>query len=807
MTEILENVIQHAEMPMLALRGLTVFPSMVLHFDVGRAKSVKALEKCMLEDQTVFLVTQKDIRVEDPAEDDLYEIGTVSKVRQMFKLPGDNVRLIVEGIYRARLVKIVESEEYFEAYVEEVRETESERSAKRREALIREAQKAFDDYAEAAPRMTHEVMMNVISATETGYLADYIAQNISIKHTEKQEVLELRDKTKRLEKVCAILYRETELLELEGDIQTKVREQIVKHQRDYFLREQLRAIQNELGETGDPRGDNDRYINDILALQLPKEEEEKLLREASRLAGMHPGSAEAAVIRTYLDACLEVPWHKVTKDKLDIARVSKRLDEDHFGLEKVKERILEFLSVKKLAPGLKGQIICLVGPPGVGKTSIAISIARAINRKYSRLSLGGVRDEAEIRGHRRTYVGAMPGRIINAVINAGSKNPVILMDEIDKLGNDFRGDPASALLEVLDAEQNISFRDHYLEIPFDLSEVLFITTANTLDTIPRPLLDRMEVIELTSYTDEEKLQIAKRHLIPKQLDKHGLNKRKLKFTDDAIREIIVCYTKESGVRQLEREIAAVCRKTAKMIALSETSSVSMTAGTIESFLGVRKFKPERKNRADEVGVVCGLAWTSAGGEILEAEVNVAEGTGKLELTGNLGDVMKESARAAMTYIRSRAAILGIDPNFYKEKDIHLHFPEGAIPKDGPSAGIAITVAMVSALTGAPVRGDIAMTGEITIRGRVLPIGGLKEKTMAAFRNGIKTVIIPAQNESDLAEIDPTVKNALSFILADNADTVISAAIDLSRRPKNDKPMPVIADQDMQVRLKERPVLQ
>ena len=607
MTDIQEKIMQNTEMPMLALRGLTVFPRMVLHFDVGRAKSVKALERCMVEDQTIFLVTQKDIRVEDPAEDDLYRIGTVSKVRQMFKLPGDNVRLIVEGIYRAKLVRITESEEYFVAQVDEVRETEGERSAKKREALIRESQKAFEDYAEVAPRMPHEVMMNVVSATETGYLADYIAQNISIKYNEKQEILELRDKTKRLEKVCAILYRETELLELEGDIQSKVREQIVKHQRDYFLREQLRAIQSELGETGDPHNDSDHYVNEIQALKLSKEDEEKLIREATRLGLMHPGSAEAAVIRTYLDTCLSVPWHKVTKDKIDIARVSKKLDEDHYGLEKVKERILEYLSVKKLAPGLKGQIICLVGPPGVGKTSIAISIARAINRRFSRLSLGGVRDEAEIRGHRRTYVGAMPGRIINAVINAGSKNPVILMDEIDKLGNDFRGDPASALLEVLDSEQNVSFRDHYLEIPFDLSEVLFITTANTLDSIPRPLLDRMEVIELTSYTDEEKLQIAKRHLIPKQLEKHGLTRKKLKFSDDAIREIIVCYTKESGVRQLEREIAAVCRKTAKMIAMDETPSVSVTAGAVERFLGVRKFKPERRNRTDEVGVVCGLA--------------------------------------------------------------------------------------------------------------------------------------------------------------------------------------------------------
>ena len=768
-------------MPMLALRGLTVFPNMILHFDVGREKSVRALEQCMLEDQNIFLVTQKDIRVEDPGMDDLYKIGTVSKVRQMFKLPGNNVRLVVEGSYRARLADIVRSENYFVAEVVQIKEKDSERALKKKLALVRETQRAFEEYAEAAPRVPNEVLLQVLSSDEPGYLADYIAQNISIRYTEKQEVLEITDKTKRLEKVCAILYRETELLELEGEIQTKVRDQIIRNQRDYYLREQLRAIQSELGESAEQKSEYEEYVKKIKALKHAQEFEEKLLKEASRLSAMHSGSAEAAVIRTYLDTCIEVPWHRMTKDKLDIAKVAKKLDADHYGLEKVKERILEYLSVKKLSPDLKGQIICLVGPPGVGKTSIATSIARAINRKFARMSLGGVRDEAEIRGHRRTYVGAMPGRIINAVIQAGTKNPVILMDEIDKLGHDFRGDPASALLEVLDAEQNSSFRDHYLEIPFDLSEVLFITTANTLDTVPRPLMDRMEVIELTSYTDEEKVQIAKRHLIPKQLNKHGLNRRMLKFADDAIREIIVCYTKESGVRQLEREIAAVCRKAAKQIALGEVTNVTVTAREVEKYLGVQKYKPEKLKRADEVGVVHGLAWTSSGGELLEVEVSIVDGNGKVELTGNLGDVMKESAKAAMTYIRSRAATLEIDPDFYKDKDIHLHFPEGAIPKDGPSAGIAIATAIVSALTGAPVRGDVAMTGEVTIRGRVLPIGGLKEKTMAAFRNGIKTVILPASNESDLDEIDPTVRKALQFILVDNADSVLKAAIDFSRR--------------------------
>lgn len=769
---------QISRMPLLALRGLTVFPNMILHFDVGREKSVRALEQAMLEDQTVFLVSQKDIRTEDPEIRDVYAVGTVSKIRQMFKLPDENVRLIVEGMYRAKFDTLVQTEPYFLVDVRQIPETESERAKKRAEALIRETQKTFEGYAEVAPRMTNEVLTNVLAATETGFLADYITQNIFIRHTEKQEILEIRDKTKRLEKVCGILYRETELLELEVDIQSKVRDQIVTHQREYFLREQLKAIQTELGEAVEAPESPDEYGAKILALKLDTPFEQKLLKEASRLASMHPGSAEAAVIRTYLDTCLDVPWHKATKDRLDLEKAAKKLENDHFGLEKVKERILEFLAVKKLAPGLKGQILCLVGPPGVGKTSIASSIAASIQRKFSRLSLGGVHDEAEIRGHRKTYVGAMPGRIINAVIQAGTKNPVILMDEIDKLGRDFHGDPSSALLEVLDAEQNINFRDHYLEIPFDLSEVLFITTANTLETIPRPLLDRMEIIELTSYTDEEKLQIAKRHLVPKQLAKHGLSKKTLKISDDAIREMIVCYTKESGVRQLERELAAVCRKSAKILATSDVGIIKVGSGDIEDLLGVRKFKPELKVRPDEVGVVCGLAWTSTGGEILEAEVGVVDGTGKVELTGNLGDVMKESARAAITYIRSRSRQLGIDPDFYKNKDLHLHFPEGSIPKDGPSAGITITVAMISALIGVPVKGDVAMTGEITLRGRLLPIGGLKEKTMAAYRSGIRTVILPAQNEADLEEIDPTVRNALHFITAENADAVLPYALDL-----------------------------
>ncbi|MDR1117567.1 MAG: endopeptidase La [Oscillospiraceae bacterium] len=764
------------KMPLLTLRGLTVFPNMVLHFDVGREKSVKALDQSMLEGQKIFLVAQKDIRTDDPNLQDIFSVGTVSKVRQIFKLPGGTIRILVEGMYRAKMLTTVGDEPFYVAEVMELPEIPPKREALRIQALIRRAQEMFDEYSAVAPRMTHEVMVNVLSATEPGYLADYMAQNIAVKHTEKQLLLEEANHVKRLEKLCVLLKKETDILRLEADIHGRVREQLGKNQRDFYLREQLRIIRSELGDREESGDEYDEYRERIYSIGLEESLEDKLLKELKRLESMHPSSAESGVIRTYLDAVLALPWNRATKDRLNLDKAAAILDGDHFGLEKVKERILEYLAVKQLAPQLKGQVICLVGPPGVGKTSIAMSLSRALGRKLGRLSLGGIRDEAEIRGHRKTYVGAMPGRIMNALAQAGSKNAIILLDEIDKLGSDFRGDPSAALLEVLDAEQNNSFRDHYLEIPFDLSDVLFITTANSIETIPRPLLDRMELIEITSYTDEEKLQIAKRHLLPKQLKRHGLGRASLKLSDDALREIIVCYTKESGVRRLERELASCCRKAAKLIASGEAKRISVTAGNVDKYLGVRKYKPESQTRSSEVGVVCGLAWTSVGGEILEAEANIVDGKGSIELTGNLGDVMKESAKAAISFIRSRSAVLGVDPRFYTEKDIHLHFPEGAIPKDGPSAGITILTAIVSALTGVPVRGDVAMTGEITIRGRVLPIGGLKEKTMAAYRSGIKTVIIPADNASDLEEIDPVVKNALNFILAEKADEVLSAAL-------------------------------
>ena len=770
-------------MPMLALRGLTIFPHVMLHFDVGRQMSIRALNEAMEEDQTIFLVAQKDVLTEEPTVDDLYHVGTISKIRQILRLPDDTVRVMVEGEARGRLHEVMRSQPSFYCEVEEFPEQELPKPTARVEAMIRNCYEIFEQYASLAPKMTPDVMLNVMSSTDPGYIADYIAQNISMRSQDKQNVLEELRPVRRLEKVTKILARETQVLQLEQDIQEQVRDQLGKNQKDYILREQMKVIRAELGEEDDPASEKEEYLAKIKAAKLPEEVEEKLRKELNRLTKQPAGSSEASVLRNYLDVCLNLPWNKRTKERLDVETARKQLEKDHYGLEKVKERILEFLAVKQLAPDLKGQIICLVGPPGVGKTSIAISIAGALNRKLARLSLGGMRDEADIRGHRKTYVGAMPGRIIAAIDQAGSKNPLLLLDEIDKLGSDYRGDPSAALLEVLDTEQNGTFRDHFLELPFDLSDVMFITTANTTSTIPRPLLDRMEVIELGSYTDEEKLQIAKNHLIPKQMKRHGLKRNQLRFTDDAIREIIVGYTRESGVRVLEREIAAVCRKGAMQIVAQEERTSTVTGDNISAFLGVRKYYPEHLEKEEEIGVVNGLAWTSVGGELLEVEVNVVDGSGKVELTGNLGSVMKESAQAALSYIRSRAKELNIPEDFYKEKDIHVHFPEGAVPKDGPSAGITITTAMVSALTGKPVRRNLAMTGEVTLRGRVLPIGGLKEKTMAALRHGVKTVILPADNAPDLEEIDQTVRRSLKFITVEHVDAVLEEALNVAVLPQ------------------------
>ena len=763
-------------MPALALRGLTVFPNMLLHFDVSRGVSIKALDAAMKEGTAIFLVSQRDLSVEEPEENDLYTIGTVCNVRQLLRMPGDNVRVMVEGERRGRLCALEQTAPYLEARVEEMDDTQPLRGTARTEALIRGAYELFEHYVELSPQMNADVLLSVLSSDDPGYIADYIAQNIPMRTEDKQAVLEEVRPVRRLDRLTQMLRRETEILELEQDMQSKVRDALTQSQRDYVLREQLKVIQGELGEgaADDELGDYRRRIGESA---MPQTSRDKLLKEVSRLEKQPYGSAEGAVLRGYLDTCLDLPWGKRTKDRLDVDAARKRLDADHYGLVKVKERVLEFLAVKQMAPDLKGQILCLVGPPGVGKTSIAMSVAKAMGRKLCRVSLGGVHDEAEIRGHRKTYIGAMPGRIIAAIQQAGSHDPVMVLDEIDKLGNDQRGDPASAMLEVLDAEQNSAFRDHFLEIPFDLSEVMFITTANTTDTIPRPLLDRMEVIELASYTDEEKLHIAKDHLLPKERKRHGLRKPQLRLTDDAIRELIAGYTRESGVRVLERELGSLCRKAAMAIVTGKAKNVSISGDGLEQYLGVRRYHPEQRSGRSQVGVVNGLAWTSVGGVLLEVEAVVLPGSGKLLCTGSLGDVMKESCQAAVSYLRSMAKPLGIDEDFYKTKDIHLHFPEGAVPKDGPSAGVTIVTALVSALTGAPVRGDVAMTGEITLRGRVLPIGGLREKTMAALRNGVHTVIIPEENLPDLEEIDPDVRRALHFIPAATAETVLAGALE------------------------------
>ena len=787
------EVLHTTTMPVIALRGLTVFPNVLIHFEVSRDISIKALETAMSAGSPVFLVGQKDIGVETPDQDDLYQVGTISSIRQILRMPGDTVRVMVEGNARGRLVQMLRAEPYLEAEVQEIQTPEAPAHTPARvEALMRDTYDLFQQYAELAPKMSPDLIVHVLASQDPGHIADYIAQNIPMRNGDKQAILEELRPTRRLEKLHKLLEREVEILSLDNEIQNKAREQMAGHQRDYFLREQMKAIQNELGE-GEGADEIEEYRQKIAKEDLPDQVREKLNKELGRLAKQTYGSSEGTVLRNYLDVCLELPWGKKTKEKISVAAVKKALDHDHYGLEKVKERILEFVAVKQLAPELKGQVICLVGPPGVGKTSIAMSMARAMNRKLARISLGGVSDEAEIRGHRKTYVGAMPGRIISAISQCGSCNPLMLLDEIDKLGHDHRGDPASALLEVLDGEQNSTFRDNFLEIPFDLSEVMFITTANNMDTIPRPLLDRMEVIELGSYTDEEKVQIAKKHLLPKELGRHGLTRQQLKVSDGALREIISAYTRESGVRVLERRLAGLCRKAAMKVVTGDVKSIRITEKDLKEYLGIPRYHPERQALEERVGVVNGLAWTSVGGELLEVEVNVVPGSGKVELTGNLGDVMKESAHAALSYIRSQSDRLGIPADFYKEKDIHVHFPEGAVPKDGPSAGIAITTAMVSALTGRPVKRGIAMTGEVTLRGRVLPIGGLKEKTMAAFRNGIKTVIIPMDNEKDLEEIDQTVRKALQFVLVERADQVLSAAlnrpaevVELPSQPREEK---------------------
>lgn len=783
-----ENEYEYELLPVLPLRGLVAFPEMLIHFDVGRLISMKALEQSMKDNQRLFLTAQRDIRTDSPEADDLYTLGTVCTVKQILKLPGDNIRVLVEGTHRAAVDEFSMQDDCLFAKVVRMDTDPSRVSAKRKQALVRTLQEKFEDYATLSSHLSRDVVMTVLDGGEPGYLSDYVAQNTPLEFEIKQELLEELHDVRRLEQVIRVIGHEIEILRIESELQEKLKEQVDKNQREYYLREQMKVIQSELGEQ-DVGDEVEEYREKIRALHLEQASEEKLLKEAGRLEKMQPLSAESGVIRTYLDTCLELPWNKTTKERINLTAARKVLDRDHYGLDKVKDRIMEFLAVKSLAPQLKGQVLCLVGPPGVGKTSIVRSVAEAMGRNYARMSLGGVRDEADIRGHRKTYIGAMPGRIMTALTQAGSKNCLLLMDEIDKMGADSRGDPAAALLEVLDIEQNNAFRDHFIELPFDLSDVLFTTTANSLDTIPRPLLDRMEIIEISSYTEQEKAEIAMRHLLPKQLEHHGLKKSNLSLSRETMVYLIDAYTREAGVRRLEQQIAKVCRKAAKIIADDMQSNpskttrkrVTVTRSNMESFLGTPRYKKDNVSKKDEIGVVNGLAWTSVGGEMLQVEVNVIPGTGKLQITGNLGKVMEESAKAAVTYVRSAAKDLGADPMFYKDSDIHIHFPEAAIPKDGPSAGVTMATAIASAVTDIPVRHDVAMTGEVTLRGRVMPIGGLKEKTMAAYRAGMKTVIVPADNEPDLQDIDPIVRENVEFVTAETMKTVLDTALRLAAK--------------------------
>ena len=768
-------------LPMLPLRGLTIFPYMVLHFDVGRTRSIAALEEAMVNNQEIFLVTQQDIKVDEPEKEDIFEVGTISKIKQLLKLPGETIRVLVEGLERGRILEYTKEEPYFEVNLSTPRQYDEAELELQIEAISRNVLSSFEEYVKLSNKISPETLLTVHNLEDPGSLADIIAANVLVRIEDKQKVLEAFHPVERLETLYDVLIREIEILEIENKINRRVKKQVDKVQREYYLREQLKAIQKELGESEGVAGEIEAYEEKIEKANLPEEANEKAVRELNRLSKMGAGSAEGSVIRTYLDWILDLPWNMETEDSLDLKKAARILDEDHYGLEKVKERVIEYLAVRQLTKNMKGPILCFVGPPGVGKTSIAKSIARSLNRRFVRMSVGGVRDEAEIRGHRRTYVGAIPGRIIASIKQAGSKNPVFLLDEIDKMSNDFRGDPASAMLEVLDAEQNFAFRDHYLELAFDLSKVMFLTTANTLDTIPRPLLDRMEVIQISGYTEEEKRNIASRYLIPKQMKEHGIPEKGLVLSDATIGDIINYYTREAGVRNLERQIAAICRKAARRILESGKSGVRVTGSNLKKYLGAPRFHYDKVKDNNETGIVTGLAWTSVGGDTLSIEVTPMPGTGKLVLTGQLGDVMKESARAGFSYIRSRAKEFGLNDDFHEKLDIHIHIPEGAIPKDGPSAGITMTTAVISALTGIPVRGDVAMTGEITLRGRILPIGGLKEKILAAHRAGIRKVLIPNENSRDLDEIGEIVKKKVNIVLVETMDDVLAHS--LVRMPK------------------------
>jgi ATP-dependent Lon protease len=761
-------------LPLLPLRGLLVYPSMVLHLDVGREKSVKALEQAMVDDSMILLCSQSEVNIEEPQKDDIYRIGTISKVRQMLKLPNGTIRVLVEGVVRAEIIEYIANANYYEVSVKELPEQETTDSEI--DALMRTVLSQFEHYINLSKKVTPETLAAVSDIDEPGRLADVITSHLSLKIKDKQEILETVDVRERLEKLLNFLNNEREVLELERKISQRVKKQMEKTQKEYYLREQMKAIQKELGEKEGRAGEVEELRQQMEEAGLPDKVREKVEKEIDRLEKMPATSAEGAVIRNYVDWLLALPWSKRTVDDLDLNKAEAILNEDHYGLEKPKERVLEYLAVQKLVQKMKGPILCLVGPPGVGKTSIARSIARSLGRQFIRISLGGVRDEAEIRGHRRTYVGAMPGRIIQGLKNAGSNNPVMLLDEIDKMSMDFRGDPASALLEVLDPEQNSTFSDHYIELPFDLSNVMFITTANAVHNIPRPLLDRMEMLYIPGYTEIEKLQIALRYLLPKQIKEHGLKEDQLRVDEETLMKVIREYTREAGVRNLEQQVASLCRKAARAIVSGSTETVVIDTGNLSEFLGPAKYRVNLADEEDQVGAVNGLAWTEVGGDTLVIEVTIMPGTGKLTLTGKLGDVMKESAQAAFSYTRSRAKELNIPPDFHEKNDIHIHIPEGAIPKDGPSAGITMATALISALTNIPVSRSVAMTGEITLRGRVLPIGGLKEKSLAAHRAGVKKVLLPKDNEKDLLEIPEVIRKELTFIPVQQMEQVLEHAL-------------------------------
>lgn len=762
------------QMPLLPLRGILVFPYMVVHLDVGREKSIAAMEEAMVQDKQILLATQKDPRVDEPGPDDIYSVGTIAEVKQLIKIPGGTIRVLVEGIARARIRSFLDNERFYLVEADEYAEEPAE--GPEVEALTRSIIFQFEQYVKLSKKIPPETVVSIVTVEDPGRLADIIGAHLNLKQEDKQKLLEAVDLMERLETLYGILSRELEILELERKIGARVRKQMEKTQKEYYLREQLKAIQRELGERGDEENEAEEFKERIAKANLPPDVREKAEREADRLSKMPPMAAEAVVVRTYLEWLLALPWEFQTEDRLDLDRAEQILNEDHYGLKKVKERILEYLAVRKLAEKMKGPILCLVGPPGVGKTSLAKSVARAMERRFVRVSLGGVRDEAEIRGHRRTYVGALPGRIIQGMRQAGSKNPVFLLDEIDKMSMDFRGDPSAALLEVLDPEQNNSFSDHYIEIPFDLSRVFFITTANTTHTIPRPLLDRMEVIHLPGYTEEEKVNIGRRFLLPKQIREHGLKPGQLSLSDNTLKALIRVYTREAGVRNLERSLATLCRKAAREIVQGRQKEVRITSRNLNVYLGPPRYRFGLAEKTNEVGVATGLAWTEVGGDVLSVEVSVMRGKGNLTLTGQLGDVMRESAQAGYTYVRARARELTVPEDFHEKQDVHIHVPEGAIPKDGPSAGITMATALASALSGRAVRRDVAMTGEITLRGRVLPVGGIKEKVLAAHRAGIKTVILPEENRKDLEEIPRHVRRSLRFVFVRSMDEVLAEAL-------------------------------